>query len=153
MKTTPRRSRSDSNAAAIRAAQNAALGPINPPDHVALRDGDRPFWNAVITSRARDTWTLIDLCTAGNLARTQADIERLQAELDVAGYVIDEKPNPLAALIETLTRRATALSRALHVHAQATVGRSSNAAKVLALEKSAINFEHDDLIPTLRMVR
>ncbi len=152
MKTTPKRNRSDSAAAAVRAAQAAALGPLDPPEHVALRDGDRPFWNAIITSRARDTWTLIDLCTAGNLARTQADIERLQAELDVAGYVVDEKPNPLAALIETLTRRSVALSRALHVHAQATVGRSADASKGLALEKAAAA-AHDDLIPTLRMVR
>ena len=153
MKTTPKRNRSDSNAAAVRAAQAAALGPLDPPEHVALRGGDRPFWNAIVTSRARDTWTLIDLCTAGNLARTQADIERLQVDLDTGGYVLgDGKPNPIAALVETLTRRSVALSRALHVHAQATVGRSANASNGLALEKAAAT-EHDDLIPTLRMVR
>lgn len=153
MKTTPKRNRSDSNAAAVRAAQAAALGPIDPPAHLTLREGDRPFWNAIVTSRARDTWTMIDLCTAGNLARAQADIERLQVDLDTSGYVLgDGKPNPIAALIETLTRRSVALSRALHVHAQATVGRSENAAKVLALEKAATT-ENDDLIPTLRVVK
>ena len=152
MKLTPKRNRSDSAAAAVRAAQAVALGPIDPPAHVALREGDRPFWNAIVTSRARDTWTLPDLCTAGNMARAQADIERLQVQLDAEGYMLDGKPNPVAALVDVLTRRTVALSRALHVHAQATVGRSADASKVLANEKQARQ-EHDDLIPTLRMVQ
>lgn len=153
MKATPKRNRSDSAAAAVRAAQAAALGPIDPPAHVAIREGDRPFWDAIVLARARDTWTAIDLTTAANLARSQSDIERLQSELDAAGYVLaDGKPNPIAALVETLTRRTVALSRALHVHAQATVGRSADASKVLALEKAAAA-EDDDLIPTLRMVK
>lgn len=152
MKTTPKRNRSDSAAAAVRATQAAALGPLDPPAHVSLRPGDRPFWDAIVTSRARDTWTTIDLCTAGNLARTQADIEGLQLHLDNDGYVIDGKLNPVAALVETLTRRSVALSRVLHVHAIATVGKSEDASKALALEKAAAA-EDDDLIPTLRSVQ
>jgi hypothetical protein len=151
MKTTPKRNRSDSNAAAVRAAQAAALGPIDPPEHVTLREGDRPFWNAIVTSRARDTWTDTDLTTAANLARSQADIERLQARLDAEGYILDGKANPVAALVETLTRRAVALSRVLHVHAEATVGRSANASKALAIEKTAV-VPGSDLIPHLRAV-
>ena len=151
MKTTSKRNRSDSAAAAVRAAQAAALGPMDPPAHVALREGDRPFWDAIVTSRARDTWTLIDLCTAGNLARAQADIEFLQKVLDENGYVLDGKVSPIAVLVETLTRRTVALSRALHVHAQATVGRSADGIKALANEKKAAVLG-SDLIPTLRIV-
>ena len=152
MKVTPKRNRSDSASAAVRAAQAAALGPIDPPEHVVLRVGDRPFWNAIVTSRARDTWTTIDLCTAGNLARTQADIEHLQCQLDTAGYVLgDGKVNPLAILVDTLSRRSVTLSRAIHVHALATLGRSGDASKALANERAAAA-EDDDLIPTLRMV-
>lgn len=151
MKTTSKRNRSDSAAAAVRAAQAAALGPMDPPAHVALREGDRPFWDAIVTSRARDTWTLIDLCTAGNLARAQADIEFLQKVLDENGYVLDGKVSPVAVLVETLTRRTVALSRALHVHAQATVGRSADGIKALANEKKAAVLG-SDLIPTLRIV-
>lgn len=151
MKLTPKRNRSDSAAAAVRAAQAAALGPLDPPAHVALRTGDRPFWDAIVTSRARDTWTAIDLCTAGNLARTQADIEFLQAALDENGYVLDGKVSPLAVLVDTLSRRSVSLSRALHVHAVATVGRSADASKALANEKAARQ-DDDDLIPTLRVV-
>ena len=151
MKTTSKRNRSDSAAAAVRAAQAAALGPMDPPAHVALREGDRPVWDAIVTSRARDTWTLIDLCTAGNLARAQADIEFLQKVLDENGYVLDGKVSPVAVLVETLTRRTVALSRALHVHAQATVGRSADGIKALANEKKAAVLG-SDLIPTLRIV-
>ena len=124
---------------------------MDPPAHVALREGDRPFWDAIVTSRARDTWTLIDLCTAGNLARAQADIEFLQKVLDENGYVLDGKVSPVAVLVETLTRRTVALSRALHVHAQATVGRSADGIKALANEKKAAVLG-SDLIPTLRIV-
>lgn len=152
MKVTAKRRRSDSAAAAVAAAQAVALGPIDPPAHVALRPGDRPFWNAIMTARARDTWTDVDLATAATLARSQADIERLQAQLDATGYMVEGKANPLAALVETLTRRAVALSRVLHVHAEATVGKSEDAAKALANERAAAT-EDDDLIPTLRVVK
>jgi hypothetical protein len=152
MKTTPKRNRSDSASAAIRAVQAVALGPLKPPKHVCLRDGDLPYWNCIVTARARDTWTQIDLTTAANLARAQADIERLQKELDAEGYVTGGKANPLAALIETLTKRSIALSRCLHVHAEATVGESRDGKKALTNERTAAATENGDLIPTLRVI-
>ena len=152
MKVTPRRKRSDSAAAAIAAAQAAALGPLEPPAHVTLRACDRPFWDAIMLARARDTWTEVDLTTAATLARTQADIEALHGDLAAAGYLLGDKPHPLAAVVETLTRRAVALTRVLHVHAEATVGKSEDAAKALELERKARQEEGDDLIPRLRAV-
>lgn len=132
--------------------QAVALGPLKPPAHVALRPGDLPYWDAIVTSRARDTWTAVDLCTAGNMARSQADIERLQKVVDANGYVMaDGKVNPAAVLVETLTKRTIALARALHVHAVATTGRSQDASKALANERNAA--QDDDLIPTLRAVK
>jgi len=153
MKVTLKRKRSDSAAAAVQAHQNAALGPLKPPAHILLRDFDWPFWNAIMTARARDTWTEVDLAHAANLARTQADIERLQqalaAELDVAD---DRDINPKHKLVETLTRRAVALSRMLHVHAEAVVGRSRDAGNAFKNERS-VQAEDDPLIPTLRAVK
>lgn len=150
MKVAPKRNRSDSAAAAVRAAQAVALGPIDPPKHVALRKGDRPFWDAIVTSRARDTWTAIDLCTAANLARTQADIELMQKVIDQNGYIMEDgKLNPASNLVETLTKRVVSLARALHVHAVATVGESKDGRKALANERNAAQ-EDDDLIPTLK---
>ena len=153
MKVTPKRKRSDSAAAAVAAAQAAAMGPLEPPAHVTLRPIDRPFWKAIMEARARDTWTEVDLVTAATLARTQADIEQLYGQLDAAGYMLGEKAHPLVAVVETLSRRAVALKRVLHVHAEATVGKSEDAAKVLELERNAREQDDDDLIPTLRMVK
>lgn len=103
-------------------------------------------------ARARDTWTEVDLTTAATLARTQADIEDLHATLAAAGYLLGDKPHPLAAVVETLARRAVALTRVLHVHAEATVGKSEDAAKALELERKARQDDGDDLIPRLRAV-
>ena len=153
MKVTPRRARSDSAAAAIAASQAAALGPLQPPAHVNLRAGDRPFWDAIVQARPRSTWTGSDLVTAGNLARCQADIETLQATLDAEGYVVEGKAHPLAAIVENLTRRAVTLARLLMVHTLATVGQSEDIAKGSALERQARQEDSDDLIPTLRAVK
>lgn len=151
--TKPRRPRSDSAKAAISAAQAAALSPIQPPAHITLREADRPFWDAVMQARARDTWTESDLALAASLARAYGDIETLQAQIDADGFIIDGKANPAVAILEALTRRAVSLSRLLHVHAQATVGRSEDASNALALERKAREQDDDDeLIPGLRSV-
>lgn len=159
MKVTAKRNRSDSASAAVRAVQAVALGPHAPLAHADLREGDRPFWDAIMLSRARETWTDVDLATAANMARTQADVERLQKQLDIQGYIIYGRlgpgANPLVAIIETLSRRAVALARVIHVHAEATVGNSRDAEKALKSEKQARSKSEklsDTLIPTLRMV-
>lgn len=152
MKVSARRPRSDSSRAAIQAAQNAALGPIEPPEYVSLREGDRTFWEAIVSARARHTWNDSDLVTAANLARTQADIEMLQKQVDAEGYIVDGKVNPAAAMVETLTKRVASLSRILHVHAEATLGRAADSAKQATLQREAAQEDDDDLIPRLRAV-
>jgi hypothetical protein len=146
--TKPRNRRSDSAAAAVQAAQNAAQGPREPLPHAPVPDAAMPFWLAIMRNRPRDRWNDLDLTMAANLARTLADIERLQAELNTAGYVLGDKVNPRHRLIETLTKRVSALSRLLHVHVEATVGRAQNAGNAMEQERKA-RAEHDDLIPTL----
>lgn len=136
------RTRSDSTTAAVAATQAAASGPINPPAHLKLRDNDWPYWEAIVQARAAGTWNNADLALAVNLARTQADIQRLGDELEDEGDVLINARgtavvNPKHTLLETLTRRAVALSRALHVHAEATVGRSRDAGNKLKVEEEA----------------
>jgi len=152
MKTTDKRARTDTAKAAIRATQNAAKPPIEPPACINLRPADRPFWDSIVTSKARDNWTEIDLVTAGHLARAQADIEILQQQIDSDGYVVDGKVNPAAQMLETLSKRTIALTRVLQVHALATVGRSADTVNAAKLEREAAQFD-DDLIPTLRAVK
>lgn len=154
----PRRPRSDSTKAQVQAARNAALGLIDPPACVTLRPQDRPFWDAVVGSRSRDTWTASDLVLAGSLARALADLERLQGTLADEPDVLPGAGgapvlNPKHRLIEILSRRAASFARLLHVHAAATVGRPEDAAASLAAEKAAAAGLGDELIPTLRSVK
>lgn len=152
MKMTDKRRRSDSAAAAVAAAQAAALGPIEPPEHVTLRPQDRPFWIAIVQARPRDTWNDVDLASAANLARCQADIEALSARIDAEGMIVGDKAHPACELVEKLSRRALALTRAIAVNTVATVGRSADIAKGAELERQARDAADDDLIPTLRVV-
>jgi hypothetical protein len=153
--------RSDSASAAVKAAQNASLGHISPPAHIHLRDSDICFWNAIVSARARDTWTDVDLSKAANLARCQSDIERISIEIDNEGDTLTNERgtvvmNPKHSLLETLSRREMAISRAIHVHAEATVGKSEDAASKLANEKKAkvaAESTDDDLIPRMYSVK
>ena len=155
MKVTAKRHRTDTVKGAVTAMQNALQGPIDPPAHITLREQDHAFWVAIVQARARDTWTDSDLVMAAQLARAQADIERLQAEVDSEGDVIGDKLNPKHRLIETLSRRAVSLARVIHVHAEATVGKSEDAAKALAAEKSARAdaTAEEHLIPGLTLIK
>lgn len=153
---TAKRSRSDSSTAAVAAMQAAAAGPLKPPSYVNIRKADKPFWDSIVRARTRESWTDSDLVMAGNLARCLSDIERLQQEIDFEGDVIlnDRKTqviNPKHSLLETLSRRAVALSRTLQVHAQATQGESRDqgkkATKQREAEKVLAQQDDDDLIP------
>ena len=140
--TKPKRQRSDSKTAAAKTMASAGAEVIDPPSHINLRPGDRPFWDSIVRARARDLWTHVDLENAANLARCKADIERIQKLVDIEGdIVVNAKgtpiPNPRHSLIETLSRRVLALSRMLHVHAEATVGNSRDSAKAADASRRA----------------
>lgn len=125
------------------------------PSHVRLRDRDVPFWQAIVRARARDSWTDIDLNHAANLARCQADIERIQEEIDDEGdTLVNDRGtvvmNPKHSLLETLSRRSIALCRTLQVHAIATVGESKQSRGKNTSQREAqqakAQIEDDDLL-------
>jgi len=149
MTKAARRPRSDSVKAAVVAARNAALGLLSPPDYVALPKEAAPFWYAIIQNRPRDRWNDADLALAAVMARDQAALERLQNEISIEGDVLEGKINPKHKLAEMLARRVVAMARALHVHAEATTGRSQNQGKALELEQHARQTDDDALIPRL----
>jgi phage terminase small subunit len=137
-----RKHRTDSVTGQAQAMADAMLGPLEPPRHVKLRDGDRPFWDAIVCARARNKWDDHDLAVAAGLARCLADIETYQTRLDAEGAVIENAKgtmvaNPLFAILETLSRRAVALSRMLHVHPEAKQGKSRDQGKALKAERDA----------------
>lgn len=111
-------------AGAVEAFQNAYLDDIQPPVSVKLRPIDQPIWSAIVRARARDEWSDIDLHHAANLTRCLADIERISTELVKDGDTLTNDRgtrtvNPKHAILETLSRRGVALTRLLHLHAQA----------------------------------
>lgn len=59
MKLTPKRKRSDSASAAIAATQAAALPPLEPPAHVLVPAGARPFWDAIVQARRELPWATV----------------------------------------------------------------------------------------------
>jgi hypothetical protein len=120
----PRKIRTDSIATQC---EMAATKPPDPPPHVFLRDGDRPFWDSIVRAREYRSWHAADLEQAAILARAKADLDRFQRKLvGQPDLVVDrygkQSPNPLHGLIETLARRVLAYSRALQVTTTATVG-------------------------------
>lgn len=149
MKTTARRHRSDSAKAAIAAAQAAAMEPIAPPACVRLRDSDRPVWAAIVTARARDTWTDADLILAGQLARTYGDIAELEELIDQQGMILGDQVNPACTLLDKMSRRALAMARQLKIDTISVVGKSQDINKSAALERDARQGVDDDdgLIP------
>ena len=147
MTSKPKRVRANSTEAHVQAIQAAAAGVLPVPEGVSLRECDSPFWLAITQARPRSTWTDVDLRHAATLARTMADIETMQAKLDTEGYTFGDAVNPAFKVMETLSRRAVAMSRMLHIHALATVGRSGDAAGLAALEREARGHDIDDLIP------
>jgi hypothetical protein len=115
-----KRVRADSAEAAVQALVNVAKGPIPCPAFVRLRDGDLPFWDAILLARARDEWTQTDLVVAAQLARCQLDIENESLLLDSEGAVVsknngDKVVNPRVAVVEQLAKREMALLRTLRM--------------------------------------
>lgn len=141
--------RSDSSHVQTEIMSKAAKG-INPPDCVTLRECDLPFWKAI--TMARNDWTVVDLIHAANLSRCLADIEEETNKLHEEGSVIlggksgeTKVKNPRADILETLSRRAMAISAKIHIHAAATQGESKlSKAKNTAKRESIEAFEDED---------
>lgn len=125
---TKRRIRSDSHKTEGEMYRNEAP---EPPAHITLPDDARPAWDAIVRAREYSAWTAVDLEHAANLAICLADLDRLRQEVREEGDTVMNMRgtmvvNPKHTLMETLSRRSVALSRMLHVHAEATVGESKD---------------------------
>lgn len=122
----PRKIRSDSSKTE-RAMAQAKIP--DPPEHVQMPDEALPVWRSIVCARDLTAWTQIDLEHAANLACCLSDLERIRREVREEGDTLQNARgtpvvNPKHQLIETLSRRSVALSRLLHVHAEATSGES-----------------------------
>lgn len=117
-----RRQRIDSAAGAV-ATMAAAARDLSPPKHLRLRRGDMPFWDSVISERAKSEWTDADLAVAANLARAMADAER------IAGFTVNDGGHVNTRIViatigtsDKLARRIVTLRRALGLDNRAKNG-------------------------------
>ena len=120
-----------------------AIAGVEVPAWLDIPDAARPFFDAILKLRDFATWNESDLAKAANLARTQADIERISAELRKEGDMVEDErgkrvANPKHTLLDVMTRRELSLSRAIHVHAEATQGKSRDAGPKARAQKAKL---------------
>jgi len=131
MSTKPKRRRVDSFA--TQGEMTRAIAP-SPPPHIEVPEDAMPHWWAIVRARAYDSWTGPDLEHAANLACCFADCERLRRELREEGDVLvnskgTQIANPKHNILDVLSRRSVCLSKLVHVHAEATSGKSRDEVK------------------------
>lgn len=136
-----KKKRSDSTAATI-AAFAGASEYIQPPK--PLTPEEEFYWHDITRARAREDWTAIDLSHAWNLAKLLAYIEQSHKEIETQGLTIVNAKgtpidNPAISRLEKLSRLALSYSTKLHVHAEATVGKSEDSAKRATNQRNASN--------------
>ena len=151
-----RRQRVDSVAGAV-AVMAAAARDLSPPAHIRLRPGDMPFWDSVISERAKSEWTDADLAVAANLARAMADAEMISGmSVGERGSVRGKvKPKFVIASIgavDKLARRMVTLRRALGLDnrtkngEQRDVNRRREIAKEVEANHNPLADDEDDLL-------
>lgn len=115
-----RQPRSDSAAAALAAAKNAALPDLRPPGHVVLSAEAEPYFVDIVRARAREEWNEHQLTIAAQLAECMADQENVRAAIALDGWTTinakgTEVANPMVSIAEQLARRQMALGRSLQM--------------------------------------
>lgn len=145
-----RRGRSDSSTAAVEAMDAAQRG-IPAPSN--LTDADLPYWESITAARARSDWTNIDLMHAANLAQILRYVDEAHEQIREEGATVvnargTQIDNPAFTRIEKMSRLALSMAAKLHVHAEATVGKSEDSAKRATKQRqAAATMERaDDLI-------
>lgn len=150
-----KKSPSNSAASAVKAMVNAARPLPNFPAHLRQRPAEKPFWEAIVKSRARDEWSENDLIVAAQLARTQYEIEATADLLESEGAVIvnfrgTQIMNPRQSVMEQLARRQLALMRSLRMSGASTGVDKRDLDKARKVERSSRaareELEEDDLL-------
>ena len=146
----------DTVSGAVDAMLSAALPVPDIPKHVKIRSIDLPFWDGIISARARNDWNNADLVLAAQLARCQADIETEQELLYLEGTVIPNDrgtmvTNPRFRALNELKQSQLATVRALALNATAKTD-ARDIAKRNSVARGAVRAREEltdeDLIPS-----
>lgn len=137
----PRKARTDSAAAAIEAAKNAALPDLMPPTHVQISADAMPYYRDVVRARARAEWNEFQLTVAAQLAECMAKQIEIEATLLLEGLVVEgmhgPKPNPLVMILERMAARQAQLARSLQMVGRVALGDPRANTKQRQLEAGA----------------
>ena len=129
----------------LKAAEDAAAGPISPPAFTDLRPHHLPAWEMVMNSRAKDEWlNEQDFFLAEDLVKCVYRIQEEERILDLEGSItikIDgREPNPRIAVISELSERARRLMRTLLIQPTQS-GRAFEKTRKRAYERDARNMQ------------
>lgn len=127
-----RKQRIDSATAAVRVMQGATQGELEPPEHISVPDGARPFWKAIIRARTREEWLAAPslMNAAANLAWTQWQIDRVRRQIDGEDEIAEgSTAAQLGSMLLKMQRLEMGYLRVLQQHGRATEGEARDVAK------------------------
>lgn len=145
-----RRQRIDSATAAVRVMAAEQLE-LQPPAHISVPAGARPFWNAVIRARTREEWLAAPslMNAAANLAWTQWQIDRVRRQID-GDEAMDDGLTvaQLGSMLLKMQRLEMGYLRVLQQHGRAVEGEARDVAKRRTMTKAiaADNPLEDELL-------
>ena len=128
-----KRTRTDSQKGAQEIFSDAQMPPLDPPLEIDLGLGVRPYWDKLVSAKARRAWTDPDLLMLVELARNLYRTEKLSAEMLNEDEILElesgPKVNPKSKLIDELVKRARIIMVMLQIHPEATQGKSREQVK------------------------
>lgn len=141
-----RRQRIDSTTAAVKLKSDAAVE-VEPPEHISVPAGARPFWSAIVRARPRADWLAAPslMNAAANLAWTQWQIDRTRRMIDGDEPMPDETAiAQLASQLLKMQRLEMGYLRVLQQHGRATDGEAGVVAKRRSAARTLAEPEEDD---------
>lgn len=150
--------RVDTVEAAVEAIQNASHPLPQPPVHMHVRPQERPYFDALMKTKARSEWNPFEISLAVQVARLQYQIDHetalLQEEQSVIRRGNEAVINSRLSVLELLQRRQLAFARTLKIGGSAAGKDRKTERNRRALEKRAREIhegladeDEDDLLP------
>lgn len=138
-----------------RQVKKTIIGEIEIPSYLSIKKAEEPFLKDILETKPKKSWTKPDIAKAVELAKTMATIERLHKQIAKEGDIIidmngKEIEHPAHKLLDSVTKRIIALSRSIHIHAEATQGRARDALgakKIREIEAERISEKFKPIAP------
>jgi hypothetical protein len=154
-----RKKRSDSISDDVKSFAQAG-DTVQLPAGITLDDEvERIVWSQMTATRSKDSWREFDLLLLSKIVKIEARLRKHQLQLDIEGVVMFNDrgtpiENPLARVIDTLTRQQMTVIRSMSLNQSDSDPRTLNATGVKNSATNEINAGLDsDLIPRLRILK